>query len=415
VTPAAAVAPGAVAQAVPPVFPAPAAAPLGPSGFNPWAPEPANPWGPAPEEYYAAMPGINTLNPCFYVSGEYLLWWTRGENTPVLLTTSSPNNFGILGQPTTQVLFGGGQINDGARSGARFNAGWWLNDDHTFALDFGAFFLTTGTTNFTANSGQFPVLGRPFFNVNSNQQFSELVALPGVTTGSASVHAPTSLWGFDANGRFKLCCGDCWRVNGLVGFRYLYLSDSITITENIQGEPTAPAPFTNETITVFDRFATTNQFYGGQVGIDGRYQYGRWTLDARAKLALGATVQTIDINGAQRFVSPTGQTAVFQGGLLAVPGNIGRHRDSQFSVVPEIGLTLGYQIRPHLRAFAGYNVLYWTNVVRAGDQIDPLLNVSKIPNFPTNSPPSSLNRPLVPFRESDFWAQGLTFGLEFTW
>jgi hypothetical protein len=415
-----------VAQAIAPpggvpVFPegpaGPAAAPDAPPGYNPWAPAPvggANPW-PADPEGFAFPPAGGWVNPCFYITGEYLMWWTKGENTPVLLTTSSPSDFGILGNPSTQILYGGDTINNQMRSGARINAGWWLNDEHTWAIDAGFFFLGTQTSDFSANSAQYPVLGRPFLNVNTNQQFSELVALPGVAMGTATIHTPSTLWGFDTNLRYQLCCGCNWSVNGLIGFRYLYLGESIDFTENIQGEPTAPAPFTNESILVYDRFATFNQFYGGQVGLDGRYRYGRWTLDLRGKLALGSTVQTLDISGFQHFMSPTGAVSAVQGGLLALPGaNIGQFRRSAFSVVPEVGTTIGYQLTPHLRGFLGYNLLYWTNVIRPGDQIDPRLNVDKIPNFPTNSPASPLNLPSVPFRESSFWAQGFIVGLELT-
>jgi len=60
-------------------------------------------------------------------------------------------------------------------------------------------------------------------------------------------------------------------------------------------------------------------------------------------------------------------------------------------------------------------VLYWTNVVRPGQQIDRSLDEAQIPNFDTLGPgsPSTLGRPAVPFRQSDFWAQGLNLGVEF--
>jgi hypothetical protein len=402
----------ATARTVPGLVPIATGAPT----FNPWAPAEGNNSFTAEPVPVNLPPAPTTLlNPRFYLTGEYLLWWTKGENTPVLLSTSSPGDLGILGSPTTRVLFGGGAINAQARSGARFTAGWWLNDEHTLALEAGVFFLGTQTTNFSASSGQFPVLTRPFFNVNSGQPFSDMVTYPGVATGSAIIHAPSTLWGFDTNLRSQLFSGCNWEINGLAGFRYLYLGESLNFTENIQGELTAPAPFTNEKILVSDRFATFNQFYGGQVGLDGRWQLGRWTLGGFTKLGLGSTVQTLDISGLQHFVAPSGTASAYQGGLLALPGaNIGRSAHSAFSFVPEVGVNVGYQITPHLRGFVGYNLLYWTNVLRPGDQIDTQLNVSKIPNFPTGSPASSVNLPAVPFRESSFWAQGVLGGLELT-
>ncbi len=57
----------------------------------------------------------------FYVSGEYLLWWTKGSQLPPLLTTAtgpfSATNNGTLGQPGTQVLVGDQSVATSARSG----------------------------------------------------------------------------------------------------------------------------------------------------------------------------------------------------------------------------------------------------------------------------------------------------------
>ena len=45
------------------------------------------------------------------------------------------------------------------------------------------------------------------------------------------------------------------------------------------------------------------------------------------------------------------------------------------------------------------------------DQIDRVLDVNQIPNF-VPGPPVTQVRPIVPFRQADFWAQGINFGLE---
>jgi hypothetical protein len=380
---------------------------------SPWSPDQPsiNPWA-SPEWAQSGADDMgDPLHAHFYADAEYLLWWLRGERVPVLLTTSSAADFGVLGAPTTRILLGGSDINDGPRSGGRFTIGWWC-DPNTVGLELSGFFLEPKSTDVTA--GGFPVLGRPFFNLNSGIQFSQLVALPNVTTGNAVVNAPSDFWGAELNFRCNVCCGDCWKLNFLSGFRYLDLDESLKITENIQGLSTAPPPFTNQMITVFDRFATHNQFYGGQIGVDGRYVFGKWSVDMRAKLGLGGTEQTIDVDGGQRFVAPDGTVATAKGGLLAVPSNIGHFSQARFSLVPEVGINLGYQLTPHIRGFVGYNFLLWTNVVRPGDQIDTVINVGQIPNFPTNSPPSNINRPLVPFHQTDIWAQGLLAGIEFT-
>ena len=55
--------------------------------------------------------------------------------------------------------------------------------------------------------------------------------------------------------------------------------------------------------------------------------------------------------------------------------NSGSFTRNEFSVVPEIGINLGYNVTQNLRLFAGYNFLYWTNVLRVADQVDTTLNV----------------------------------------
>jgi hypothetical protein len=349
----------------------------------------------------------------FYVSADYLLWWTKKDQTPPLVSTSTDGTgFGFLGQPNTVVLFGGDLGRD-PRSGFRGNAGIWLDNCCGTAVEVGGFFLGSRSTNFEADSGPNGVLSRPFFNVNTGSEFAQLVAFPGISTGRVTVSAPSNLWGLDTNLRCNLCCGCCYRFDLLGGFRFLDLNESITITEQIQGGAGAPAPFTNAQTTVFDRFATRNNFYGGQIGFDGEWKRGRWSVDVQGKLALGATDERIDINGMETITDATGTTRTFNGGLLALSSNIGSFHKTQFSVVPELGVTLGYQLTETVRVYAGYNILYWTRVARPGDQIDRNIDVTKIPNFTVAGvTPTGQNVPAVPFKQTDYWAQGLVLGFE---
>jgi hypothetical protein len=388
----------------------PPPAPFG--GAFAWAPH--APGGDAPDPF-GPPPDADPLHKHFYVKGEYLLWWLKGDHVPPLVTTSAPQDQGFLGAPTTRVLFGGNSIDTNARNGARFTVGFWLDQWCDQAVEIGGFFLTGGAANFAASSADNPVLARPFFNVNTGTQFSELVASPGVSTGTIDVRSPTSLWGLNTDWLCKVCCGHDWRVSALGGFRYLNFSESLTVTENIQGGPAAPAPFTNSFTTVFDRFGTSNHFFGPQVGLVGSYRSGPWTVDLRGQVALGLTYQSLRIDGSEQIFQAT-QTLTAVGGLLALPSNIGSHHHVQFSVVPEVALTVGYQINPHVRVFLGYDLLYWTGVARAGEQIDTNLDVTKIPFFNSaNLPPAPGTHPQVLFRETDFWAQGLLAGVVFNY
>ncbi|MEZ6150414.1 MAG: DUF6666 family protein [Pirellulaceae bacterium] len=66
-----------------------------------------------------------------WVQADYLNWYPSGMRTPPLVTTSNPSstarsNAGVLGLPTTSVLYGGNDILDDSWSGFRIRFGWWL-------------------------------------------------------------------------------------------------------------------------------------------------------------------------------------------------------------------------------------------------------------------------------------------------
>ena len=382
------------------------------------------------DEGLGLFPALGAWTPRFYARGEYLLWWFKKDQTPPLVTTSSPADNGFLTGATTRTLFGG-PLDSGSHSGGRFTAGVWLDDCQTKTIEVSGFFLPGDDRRTDFNSAFFPVLARPFFSLNRGREFSELTASPGVSTGNVAVSNSSSLWGVEANLRCPLWCGclesdECgsncgcdpgwtYRVDGLVGFRYLNLREDLSIVENVMNLPTAPGGVANETAIVFDDFATRNQFYGAQVGLDAELNRGPWSLNVGGKLALGDTRQQIDIRGGQHVTFANGATRDFRGGLLALPSNIGSFHKDQFSIVPQVDLTLSYHLDEHWRVFGGYDFLYWTNVVRPGQQIDRVIDETQIPNFdpPGTIAPAGLNRPAVLFRQSDFWAQGIHLGLEY--
>jgi hypothetical protein len=326
------------------------------------------------------------------------------------VTTGSPSATfpGALGQPGTSVLFGGGDLNSSPQSGFRGYAGYWLTDDHLLGVEVGGFFLFNSSRNFAATSFGSPVLARPFVDALDGTQTEELVAFPGIVAGTVSVHELTRFWGAELNLRSNLCCGCNYYVDGLVGARYVGLNDTLTISENLT--ITAPGPFNGTTSQVMDRFGTQNRFYGAQFGFAGEYRFDRWFVGGRAVIGMGVTQQIVDISGTTTNTVPGMAPVTSTGGLLAQTTNIGRHTRDKFGVIPEVGLNVGYQFTDHLRAFVGYNFLYWNSVVRPGNQIDTRVNPNLIP------PPVSTAGPQLPafaFHGSDFWAQGITFGLEF--
>jgi hypothetical protein len=358
-----------------------------------------------------------------WVNFDYLLWWTRDRSLPPLVTSGNPASQGILGQPGTQILYGGpfGPEEFG-RSGFRFMAGTWLGCEQSCGIEFGGFFFPQRDDRRAFGTDLCTFLARPFFNLNECIEFAEITSLEGLSRGTTTVRTPLEFWGAEVNGIHQLCCGCACRVDLLTGFRYLDLDESVVIDEWIRVEDNLPPEFSQfdqfagATVTVNDRFATRNRFYGGQIGLDGGIARGPWQVGVRAKLGLGVTRQTIDISGGQTILFPNGVLETYNGGLLALASNIGRYSNSEFSVVPELNVNLGYRLTDCVLVYMGYSFLYWSRVVRPGDQIDRVIDVTQIPNFaPPGVEPTGIPRPGVPFAQTDFWAQGLNFGIEFCW
>jgi hypothetical protein len=355
----------------------------------------------------------------FYAGAEYLLWWTKGQQLPPLVTTGSLSDSvpGALGQPNTVELIGNNTVDDQVRSGGRFFAGLWINDAQTIGIEGGVFFLQPRSTQLTAYSNGLGLLARPFYEVGTvtapdgttqelAQEDALLVGSPGTSFGNVRVSTSNLFWGAEANGRVNLC-GDCfYRIDLLAGFRYLELKDSlgiVSISDTIP--PVGPT-------TVIDTFNTINHFYGGQVGLVVAFCRGCWFLDFRGKLALGAISRVADINGLTTFLAGGGPP-VIPGGLFAQPTNSGHHTNTAFSVVPELGVRAGCQITSYLRAYLGYSVIYLAkNVAQPGNQIDRAVNVNQIPALGQLAPLTSDFRPAFTFLNTDFWAQGFSFGLE---
>jgi hypothetical protein len=363
----------------------------------------------------------------YFVSGEYLLWWLPGFPTPVLATTNANTALnGYLGEPGTTAVIGPGALVNSTRSGVRLRAGAWLDDCGTCGIDAGFFILPTTSSSAATNPAQYPLVTRPVYVPNlipgTNTPLGEngeAVGVPGILRGSVAVHADSELWGADVTLRKSLFNTCDARAELFAGYRYLNLSESLTVTEDITvigpgGARVAVTDPIGTRVLVQDRFVTHNEFNGGQIG--GLYErhWGRWDLDARGSLGLGDTYQVLNIDGYQVRDQPGAAPMTFRGGLLAAGPNLGRFTQNRFSVVPELTLNVGYHVTPNVRVFAGYNFLLWTNVIRPGDQIDHTVDLTFVPNaLPAGF--SGQYRPHPLFAQRDLAINGIQFGVDVRW
>lgn len=317
-------------------------------------------------------------------------------------------------------------------NGARFSLGYWLteclpsapdNSIRTLGAEVTFFFVGQRSVTFENNFS--PTLVRPFFDLNNRRDSAVPIAVPGLSTGTLSATAERDLWGIEANVWRNLCYDfpeTVISLEALAGVRYVEFDPNITISAStvydrvIQGFPLFQA-FAGNRIEMRELFATRNQFIGPQAGLCGKLIFEDLVVRATAKLALGVTEQELHIEGNEVRTFADGTQTVSQGALLALPSNIGRFHRTKFGFVPEFSLDLLYPVSSHLNFQFGFSALHWNRVLRASDQIDRVIDITQIPNFPPAGrvAPTGFNQPNVSFIQTDLWLLGTRIGVEIIW
>jgi hypothetical protein len=334
---------------------------------------------------------------------EYLLWWMKSGPLPPLATrnrTGSP----VLSSADTRVIAGSDPANFDAFSGGRFTLGSRFGYAGV-GTEFSYFFLGTRTTSLVDMSGVGTV-GRPIVNAVSGVESMLPVTGPAVRDGLVAATASARAQGVEANVVVDLFHDQCVGLVGLVGYRFLQIQEGVFVGQT--GDLVTSSrvvPF-----TIGDQFDTSNRFHGGQIGLRADGRRGPVFAEVAGKIAFGQTTEVIRING-QTGLPPT---VILPGGLLALPSNFGRFVREAFAVVPEAMVKLGFQYEGS-RVFVGYDFTYLSDAVRPGDQIDRTVNGGQVPLVGGSPAFAGPERPRFAVKASDFWLQGLMFGLETRW
>jgi hypothetical protein len=412
-------------------------------------PAPATPsllQSPAAAGDICAQPVPATRGVCIYepiglwLDASYLLWWTKDNRVPPLVSRGVPPGSNAIGPAQPTLLLPGSDGDWGARSGGKFDLGFWFCDNQKLGLEAGYFFLGTNRSTLatgleasaTADPSVPPAPDPPGHNPDPDDHGNDhdndgvhdhdhdhghghdnghghahghghghdddddpapasgVSSPPDPPPGSFAITRSSFLQSADVNLLSNVCCACCYRIDVLAGFRYLELDEKLQVTQNFMSTDGAEDDVWN------DEWHTRNQFYGGQLGGRARFCRESFFADVGAGVALGVTHEQVDISGGltQTTFSPgvdafgnpivVAQVSRTNGGLLSQPGSSSRDR---FAVVPEVNVDAGYEFNRFCRASVGYNFMYWSSVARPGNQVGG-----------------------VP-RATDFWAQGLTFTL----
>ena len=191
-------------------------------------------------------------------------------------------------------------------------------------------------------------VARPFFNTQLNQQDASLIAFPDIILGDVQVETSSELNSLSVLARRNCCQSLGGRFDVVGGYRYLRFREGLLVTEDLTSIDDGSVVPVGTDYHVVDSFSTDNQFHGGEIGLSLLYDCGPWTLDVLTKLALGNMRQTVTMRGATTILSPVDPPLTSEGGLLALPSNIGRSNRDEFTVIPELNLNLRYYWNPRL-------------------------------------------------------------------
>ncbi|MCH7751270.1 MAG: BBP7 family outer membrane beta-barrel protein [Planctomycetes bacterium] len=376
-----------------------------------------------------------------YARAEYLIWWLDGMHIPRLVVEGvaaqnpDPNGPSPIFDEAV-IVYGNQEILDDDRDGFRIRLGMWLDDCGQWAVEGDYFGFDTVSSTFTDGGDGVtrPFVGRPFIDATTGLDAVEDVSFPGIE-GFVTIVARSNFESAGLRLRHNICCvsgsrgcgfgvGGCGsgigcgsgvcgggrgtqRIDFLFGLRYTNLDESLIITEDL--ETTDPNQIE---IDGQDRFFTNNEFIGGELGFLWEWECRRWSVELLSLLAIGNNRQSVDISGFTNQDEGAG-IETKPGLLLTQTTNIGSYSRNEFSVIPQIGATVGFQLTPRFRLTGGYTLMYWGNVVRPGDQIDLHVNPALLAFPPPANPVPA--RPAFAFNETDLWAQGINIGGEYRW
>jgi hypothetical protein len=379
--------------------------------------------------------------PRFWVDVEYLLWWEKNMPVagPLVTTTSRGNGAGIPGQAGTSDLLGNSGLDSRNHSGGRFLVGGWIEPD-VVGLEVGGFILETHTTHFWQDSDRLgnPLIARPFFNALTDQEDAQVITLPsnfgsspgarggvdGSIFGGIDVFSDSRLWGGEGNVVVGLLQG-AFELELLSGFRYLGLEETLRFSQSSTidmfdasymprplGLNNAPVP-ASEIVSITDRSQTRNEFFGAQAGLRGRWLCDHWSIECTADIGLGDTKQWSNITGITQWTASAGTFASVPAGLYAVGDNRGLFSRDSLSYMSEEDLRVGYRVTRCLTLNVGCSFLYWNDVLRAGNQLQDAIDPRTIPSNIAYDPAVKGTAPVHRFVASDYWAMGLSVGVEF--
>ncbi|WP_202947327.1 BBP7 family outer membrane beta-barrel protein [Zavarzinella formosa] len=364
--------------------------------------------------------------PTFWVGFDYLMWWQKSQPLEsALVTTSSAGSAGVVGSPSTTSVLGSGSLSVGRINGLRQWFGFYTDEERRNGMEFTWFLMENRSfgQNFQSSTAGLPLYAIPFRDATTGNAGSYVISSPLSQVGGIQFATQSQAYNIEGNCILNLYRGDEGSGNGidfLVGMRFFDLQESMSLDTRTTNYPGVTLPFSGLTvgaanpvgITTSDRVRSFNEFYGLNLGLRGDHNYGRIYWGWTAKFAAGYMNSYTDVMGSSTL-NNLGVASTAAGGRFFDAADIGRHKDGDFAFIPEGGLNLGYQLTPKVRLQMGYTFMYVSRVIRPGSSFDQSINNRALPTDPNYglAPSAAYNRDLT--KNTDYFLQGINFGLQF--
>ena len=350
-------------------------------------------------------------NTGWWAQADYLLWWVSSMNTPSLIQAvptaaaqaSVANNTPLAAGTAQRYFPPADRVKFGEFSGVRLNFGY--NFD-SFGLEASGFYLGQRTRSDSLfNDGTPASAAESYIRAGTGTPVSLFGSLAGQYAGGVASSVSSREWGADTSVRIPWFAFLTNSTDALAGFRYLELQEQVSLLNR-------PAFPNGTTLVISDSFKTRNDFYGAQIGLDGRigpsaHGFG---LDILGKMALGGVSERAELAGSNTYFTPGAAPDAQSGGLYARGANQGVFTRDIFAAVFELNTTLTYNFTSWAQVYAGYSIIWLSSAQRPGDLIDTTINDSQI-RFVANPPANSVTAPIFHWHGTDFTTQGITIGL----
>jgi hypothetical protein len=338
--------------------------------------------------------------PRFWVSPEYIHFWQSATPAlPNLLDISTTG--GTIGSEVYnqhRVTFDNGNA-------VQLTLGSWIDQDEKVGVELSGFYTPkqseTDSFNGTPTG---PLLAAPLVDYSTGVLHNFQLGGLGVQ-GFTTFNSTTESYSGEGNVLVHVADFEYHKqlfvdVSALGGVRYFGLADDFQ--ENLGRQGSA------NDFSATDNYRTQSNFYGVNLGTHIRAHYNGFFADFMPKIGLGAADESVDVSGSYSSPGPN----VNPGGFLAIGNKLGSQSVDKFAILPEVTLKVGYDLNNRVEFFAGYDLLYLSEVARASDQVTNQVDIATSPNAALGGVPGAVdNSPKPPVASSSFFEQGVTAGV----